>query len=194
MYYKAMISLIRGKITYIGDNFFEIICGEIGYKVYCSPKTLGNYSVGDSADIFTHLHIREDAHTLYGFQTREERDFFEQLIAISGIGPKSALGVLSAAPLDMLKKAIALGDTSVLTRVSGIGQKIAQRIIMELKGKLEEEVIGGGESLREGGDVIDALVGLGYSRYQAQQALRQISENIEGVEKKVKEALKILGR
>lgn len=190
-----MITSIRGPVAHIKDNFLEIKCGSIDYKVFCSPKTLGAYSLGQEVEIFTHLHVRENLLDLYGFQTRDERDFFELLISISGIGPKGAMGVLSAAPLLLLKKGIASGDTSILTRVSGIGQKTAQRIIIELKGKLPEVMSeSGGESLREGGDVIEALIGLGYSRSQAQHALHEIPEKIEGVENKVKEALKILGK
>jgi len=190
-----MISSLKGEITYTGDGFLEISCDSIGYKVFCLPKTAGAYSAGQEAEIFTYLHVRENALELYGFQTREERDFFEILIGISGIGPKGAMGVLAASPVDLLKKAIASGDTSVLTRVSGIGQKIAQRIVIELKGKLKEMVgDGDDDALHDAGDVVEALMGLGYTRAQAQQALREIPENIEGVENKVKEALKILGR
>ena len=189
-----MISSLKGEITYIGDGFLEVSCDNIGYKVFCFPKTLGAYSAGQEAEIFTYLHVRENMLDLYGFQTRKERDFFEILISISGIGPKGALGILAAAPLDLLKKAIASDDTSILIKVSGIGQKTAQRIIIELKGKLEDFADGDGGDVREGGDVIEPLTGLGYTRAQAQQALREVSENIEGVENKVKEALKILGK
>lgn len=189
-----MISSLTGKVQYIGENSLEVSCGSIGYKVFCSPKTLGAYSVGQGAEIFTHLHVREDDLSLYGFQTREERDFFEILLGVSGIGPRGALGVLSGAALDLLKKAIGSGDTSILTRVSGIGQKKAQRIILELKDKLSDGGYGDDESLKDAGDVIEALLGLGYSRSQAQQALRKVPEHIEGVEQKVKEALKILGK
>ena len=189
---KSMITLVRGEITYVGKNFAEVASGSIGYKIFCLGKALGAYSVGQEVEIFTHLHVRDDALELYGFQTREERDFFEILIGISGIGPKSATGILAAAPLGLLKKAIASGDTSVLTKVSGIGQKTAQRVVLELQGKFEHEAMPG--ELREGGDVIDALVGLGYTYFQAQQALREVPESIGGVENKVKEALKLLGK
>lgn len=189
-----MISLIKGEIKYIGEEFLEIMSGNIGYKVFSTPKTLGGYSSGQEVEVFTYLHVRENALDLYGFNTREERDFFEVLIGISGIGPKGAIGILSAAPLDLLKKAIASGDTSILTRVSGIGQKTASRIIIELKDKLPGVDSDGDEGLREGGDMIDALVGLGYTRSQAQQALRELPEDIKGIENKVKEALKILGK
>lgn len=190
-----MISSLKGEITYIGDGFLEISLGTIGYKVFCLEKARGAYSAGQEAEIFTYLHVRENMLELYGFRTREERDFFEILIGISGIGPKGAMGVLAASPIDLLKKAIASGDTSVLTRVSGIGQKIAQRIVLELKGKLQKMVGDGADgALSDAGDVVEALMGLGYTRAQAQQALREIPEDTEGVENKVKEALKILGK
>lgn len=188
-----MISFLKGEVSNITSNSLEIVCRNIGYKVYCPARTLAAYALGDAVEVFTHLYLRQDAQELYGFETREERDFFEVLIGISGIGPKTALGVLAVAPLGILKKAIASGDTSILTRVSGIGQKTAQRIIMELKDKVGEQD-GGSEILREGGDVIEALTGLGYTRTQAQEALRKIPESMEGVENKVKEALKILGK
>lgn len=189
-----MITSLKGEITHIGEGFFEILCGAIGYKVFCIERMREGMSLGEEVEIFTHLHMREDDLSLYGFQTREERDFFEILLGVSGIGPKGGLGVLATAPVLLLKKAIASGDTSLLTRVSGIGQKKAQRIIIELKDKVGEIVGVGDKSLEETGDVIEALVGLGYSRYQAEQALRKVPEDIEGVEKKVKEALKILGK
>ena len=190
----GMISSIKGEIQYISEDSLEILSGSIGYKVFCPKSTLLAYSTGQEAEIFTYFHVRENAQDLYGFKDRDERGFFEILIGISGIGPKGALGILQAAPLDLLKRAIVSEDTSVLTRVSGIGQKTAERIIMELKGKLEGMIGEGGGDLREGGDVIEALTGLGYTRAQAQSVLREISKDIEGVENKVKEALKILSK
>lgn len=189
-----MISFIKGEISYTGADFLEVLCGSTGYKVFCPPSAVVSYVLGAQAEFFTHLHVREDAHTLYGFKTRKERDFFEVLLGVSGIGPKTALGVLSAAALDTIQKAIASGDPALLPRVSGIGQKTAQRIVMELKDKMEDFGVSGEGDLREGGDVIEALIGLGYSRYQAQQTLSLIPERIQGVENKVKEALKILGK
>lgn len=189
-----MISSLKGEIQYIGEDFLEISCGNIGYKVSCIQKSLESYSAGREAEIFTYLHVRENMLELYGFGSREERDFFEILISISGIGPKGAMGVLAASTIDLLKKAIASGDTSVLTRISGIGQKTAQRIVMELKGKIGEVGDGADGALHDAGDVVEALLGLGYTRAQAQQALREVPEDMEGVENKVKEALKILGK
>jgi holliday junction DNA helicase RuvA len=179
-----MIVFLKGKILHVGSDSLELLSGDVGYKIHCPAK----------AGLFVHMHVREDAQTLYGFDTRGERDFFEVLIGISGIGPKGAIGVLSSAPLDLLKKGIASGDISVLTRVSGIGQKTAQRIILELREKLGDGELDAGGDIREGSDVVEALVGLGYSRPQAQTALRSIPASIEGVEIKVKEALKILAK
>jgi len=189
-----MITFVKGEIFHVGKDALEVSCAGIGYKVHCPTGVLGASSLGEDVELFTYLAVREDAHTLYGFQTRKERDFFETLIGVSGIGPKTALGVLSAAPLETIQKAIASGDPSLLPRVSGIGPKIAQRIVMELKDKMEDFGVAGEGELRESGDVIDALIGLGYSRYQAQQVLQTIPASIEGVENKVKEALKILGK
>lgn len=185
---------MKGEISYTGEDFLEVLCGSTGYKMYCPTNIIASYALGAQAEFFTHLHVREDAHMLYGFKTRKERDFFETLLGVSGIGPKTALGVLSAGPLEMIQKAIASGDPFLLPRVSGIGPKIAQRIVMELKDKMEGFASDDTGNLREGGDVIDALTGLGYSRYQAQQALQAIPASIVGVENKVKEALKLLGK
>ena len=144
---------------------------------------------------WTHLYLREDTVELYGFLEYSELEFFEILIQISGIGPKSALGVLAVAPLDTLKKAISSGETSYLTKVSGIGRKIAEKIILELKDKMGK--IGSAEEgifLREEGDVLKALRSLGYSLEEAREALKKLPSEIEGAEKRVKEALKILGQ
>ena len=185
---------MKGEILYIGADFLEVLCGNTGYKVYCPASIISSYKFGAPVEFFTHLHVREDAHTLYGFKTRQDRDFFEVLLGVSGIGPKTALGVLSAGKLETIQKAIASGDPSLLPRVSGIGPKIASRIVLELKDKMEDFAGDDGGALRESGDVIDALIGLGYSRYQAQQALQAMPASVGGVENKVKEALKILGK
>jgi Holliday junction DNA helicase RuvA len=117
------------------------------------------------------------------------------LISISGIGPKGALGVLSVASVDTLRKAISAGDTSYLTKVSGIGKKIAEKIVLELKEKLGgADFISGSETLQEEQDAIEALQALGYSMSEAREALKQISVDISGTSARVKEALKNLGK
>ena len=132
---------------------------------------------------------------LYGFLHYAELEFFELLIGISGIGPRSALGVLALAPVDTLKRAIAAGDTSYLTKVSGIGRKTAEKIVLELKEKLGfgKMSLGGTEDLQHDADVLEALVALGYTATQARDALGKLKPTIQGREARLKEALKLLG-
>src|SRR3989344_9249387 len=125
-----MIALLKGTIIEVNGNSALIGVGGIGYEVQCMARTSASLAkkVGQEAEIFTHYYLRENAAELYGFLEKEERDMFEILIKISGVGPKGALNVLNAASINILQRAIAEGDTTVLTRVSGIGNKIAQKI------------------------------------------------------------------
>jgi len=125
-----------------------------------------------------------------------ELEFFETLIQISGIGPKGGLGIMSVAPLDTLKKAIASGGTSYLTKVSGIGRKTAEKIILELRDKLSAKgvTVAGIPELKEESDALDALVALGYSQFEARDTLSSVPEEIRGASERVKAALKRLGR
>jgi len=189
-----MISFLEGKIDLKTDRFVAIDVGGVGYKVFASPQTLGNLpQKGESVKIFTFLYSREDTIELYGFLTPEEMEFFEILNAISGIGPKSALGVLSVASVKDLKSAIINEKPELLTKVSGIGKRTAERIILELKNKFKDFKLEGRDFTLDS-DAIDALVGLGYSVSEAREALKKVSENVEKIEDRVKEALKLLGR
>ncbi len=170
--------------------------GGIGYRVFASPDVLRKAKKEETIKLWTHLHVREDGMELYGFSQYAELDFFETLIQISGIGPKSALGVLSVAPLDILKRAIASGETSYLTQVSGIGKKIAEKIILELRDKLGKVGFGAEEGgfMKEEEDVLRALRVLGYSYQEAREAIKQLPPDIVGTQGRVKEALKILSK
>jgi Holliday junction DNA helicase RuvA len=138
--------------------------------------------------------VRENSLDLYGFVTTEEMDFFTLLLDVSGIGPKSALSILIVAPLDTLKKAIATGDTSYLNKVSGIGKKTAEKIVIELRDKLHAfKHEGSASELRGESDVVEALKSLGYSQNEARDVLKQVPATIEGTNARIKEALKILG-
>ena len=129
-----MISFLEGTIEFKGEKFCIIRVGGVGYRVFAGAETLKKISEkGGGIKLWTHQHVREDALELYGFLNFAELDLFEALIGISGIGPKGALGVLGIAPTDTLKKAIASGDTSYLTRVSGIGRKTAEKIIKKMR-------------------------------------------------------------
>lgn len=191
-----MISFIEGKIIFKGERFVIVSAAGIGYRVFVGPDVLRNIGKNkEQVGLWTHLHLREDSQELYGFLEYAELDFFEMLIQISGIGPKSALGVLSVASLDTLKRAIASGETSYLTQVSGIGKKIAEKIILELRDKLGKVGFGPQENvfLKEEEDVLQVLRALGYSYQEAREAIKKLPANISGAQERVKEALKILG-
>lgn len=189
-----MIGFIEGKIEYSNDRYAVLEVNNIGYKVYISANTFKKLpKKGEKVKLFTHLHVREDIMDLYGFLDRSDLEFFELLISISGIGPKGATNILNVASVDTLKKAIANEESSILTKVSGIGKKTAEKIILELKNK-----VSGGELLGDkagaDGEVIDALIGLGYKLYEAREVLKKIPHDVKEVGDKVKAALKLLGK
>ncbi|MDO8560922.1 MAG: Holliday junction branch migration protein RuvA [bacterium] len=190
-----MISFLAGKIEFKGEKFAVINVGGVGYRVFASADTLKKIpEKGESVKLWTNLYVREDALELYGFIHQSELELFETLIHVSGIGPKTGLGVMGVAPVDILRRAIASGDTSYLTRVSGIGRKIAEKIILELKEKMAGKGITvEAPELKEEADALEALVSLGYSQREAREALQEVSRDIKSPEKRIKEALKKLG-
>lgn len=191
-----MISYLEGKILEREDKFFTINVGGVGYKVFSHAGVLEKIpEIGENASIWTHLYVREDALEMYGFLDREEMDFFETLISISGIGPKSALGILEVAPVVSLKQAIVSEDETFFTKVSGVGKKTAQRLILELKTKLSKKFTPEkGSDSEQMGEALEALVSLGYNQRDARKYLQEIPKDVKGVEAKVKAALKLLGK
>jgi Holliday junction DNA helicase RuvA len=190
-YNKFMIGSIKGKIILKTEKFLIIETTGVGYKVNVSPDTLSKAKkVGEEISLWIHTHVREDAIDLYGFPERTELEFFEMLLSVSGIGPRSALAVLGIAKIDTLRKAISTGDTAYLTKVSGIGRKTAERIVIELRDKMGEEKKG--SSLQGELDALEALKSLGYSQNEAREALKKVTPDTD-TNKKIREALKILG-
>ena len=188
-----MISKIEGIVWDIKEKFVTIGVGGIGFKIYTTSETKEKCHKGKEVSIFIHLVVREDALDLYGFITEEELNFFEMLISISGIGPKTALNVLNISTVSTLKRAISTNDTSHLTKVSGIGKKVAEKIVLELKDKVgssDENDI----SLRDEIDAVEALKALGYPQRDAREALKTVEKNITKTSDRIKEALKILGK
>lgn len=191
-----MISHLSGTIKYKNIKSITLIVNGVGYEIFVSQPILEKLKIGENKEFFTHLHVREDVMELYGFLTQDEKKFFELLLSVSGIGPKSALSVLSIAKLTEIKKAILRDDPSLLRKVSGIGQKIAERIVVELKNKLEDLPLGD-EKINlsaTGSGAFEALQGLGYSAQEVRDALRQVPENIESEDEIIKVALKALGK
>jgi Holliday junction DNA helicase RuvA len=186
-----MIGSIRGKIILKTDKFLLVETNGVGYKISVSPDVLSKAKkVGDEIFLFIHTHVREDALDLYGFLNQEDLNFFEMLLSVSGIGPRSALAILGIASNQTLRRAIGTGDTSYLTKISGIGRKTAEKIIIELRDKIGEEQ--GGSSLRDELDALEALKSLGYSQNEAREALKKVSQEMNA-NAKIREALKILG-
>lgn len=192
-----MISHLSGTLIHASERFIVLDVGGVGYKVRVATDTLEalRKTPSEKVSLWTHLAVREDALDLYGFRTEDELTFFELLISVSGVGPKSALGIMSVAPISHLREAIANGDTATLTKVSGIGSKGAQKIILELRDKLGGlgEILLHG-ALRDEHDAIEALCALGYAERDAREALKKLPSEISGTSARIKEALKYLGK
>ena len=189
-----MISYLEGKTIFKAEKYIIIDVGGVGYKVFISKDNAAILADNETVKIFTYLYMRESkALELYGFISSKELAFFELLLEVPGVGPKSALAILGEASVNDLERAIASGDEKYLTRVGGIGKKKALKILLELKEKYEGLALVMGESSSSAADVLDALKKLGYSDREAREALRQIPGDVENIEEKVKVALKILG-
>lgn len=184
-----MISYLKGNIKHKSDYLIVETQG-VGYKVYVTIKILGKKKEDDEVELYTHQHIREDSSDLYGFSNIDELKFFEDLISVSGIGPKSGLAVISRFNIDDVKKSIVHEDTSLLTKVSGIGKKTAERLIVELKNKIDVPIKGEYQATMPTDDeAVDALLSLGYNKSQALEALEKVDKKAS-LEDKVKQALK----
>lgn len=187
-----MISHLKGTIIYKDLKYLVVECGGVGYKVYATTDPLARASIGKEMSLWTYTVVREDVLDLYGFDSKAELDFFELLLSVSGIGPKSALNILSVASLPALQSAVLTGETAHLHKVSGISKKNADKIVLELKGKFKGEDIGG-SNLKDEVDVIEALKALGYNHKDAREAVKDMPANLS-VQDKVKLALKALGK
>ena len=187
-----MIGRLSGKLTAKNPPQILVEVGGVGYEVDVPMSTFYALpSTGASVTLFTHLVVREDAHILYGFASAEERSVFRQLIRVSGIGPRTALSVLSGMSVPDLAQAIALQDAGRLIKIPGIGRKTAERLLLELKGKLAEAV--GEPTTERGADVVNALVALGYSDKEAQIAVKGLAPDMPLAEA-IRAALKTLVR
>ncbi|WP_368233737.1 Holliday junction branch migration protein RuvA [Anaerotruncus rubiinfantis] len=196
MYYS-----LTGKLSHLEEGFAVVNCAGVGYKCMTTMTTLSCLPpVGSEITLYTHLNVREDALDLFGFYSESECSAFKMLIAVSGVGPKSALAVLSDMTPEKLSLCIASGDVKSLTRAPGIGPKAAQRIILELKDKISNESLASGigevalqlrQEESNTSEAVSALVVLGYSQSQAAQALAGIEPDTP-VDEMIKRGLKAL--
>jgi Holliday junction DNA helicase RuvA len=174
--------MIRGKVLQVGLVSAIVEVAGLGLEVRMpSPQAL---TVGTESTLATHLALKQDGLELYGFSTAADRDFFELILSVSGIGPKTALSVLRKAPREALEGAIGTRDLNYLTKVVGLGKKGAEKMLVELADK-----VGPHSHSREDGEVFDTLVALGYTEREARKALQGIPENITGKDARLKAAL-----
>ena len=196
-----MFYYVSGTVAHMGPYLAVVDCGGVGYACRTTNHTLSRLKQGEKARLYTYLNVREDAMELYGFATENERNCFELLIGVSGVGPKAALSILSAATPESLAMSVITGDEKALTVAPGIGKKIAQRIILELKDKLAKgQISPGGESYGGTGvtvipenktsEAAAALAVLGYSQGEINLALKGIDLEALSLEEIIKQALK----
>ncbi|MBI2448312.1 Holliday junction branch migration protein RuvA [Candidatus Microgenomates bacterium] len=193
-----MIASIRGFVKTKQDNWVLVETGGVGYKIFAPESVIGSLHTGGETFLHTYHHITEGAQALYGFISQEEESFFELLLSISGVGPKVGLSVMNAASVAEIKVAVIEDNAEVLTKISGVGEKTAKRIVLELKNKIKIGDVRpiGTKSLDIGSsvDVYEALLRLGYNSIEARAAIKMVSNDITDSEKKLRAALKNLGK
>ncbi|MDD2257800.1 MAG: Holliday junction branch migration protein RuvA [Patescibacteria group bacterium] len=191
-----MIAYLEGQVIDKTETYFILETGGVGYQVFAGENFLATVKKGQRQIVFVHHRVREEASDLYGFARLSDLELFELLISVSGVGPKSALAVLSLASAEDVKTAIIHGDASLLTKVSGIGKKTAERLILELKNKiLKISPESKNDSDFTGlNDELDALLSLGYSVNDARLALNQVGPEFSSTAMRLKAALRYLAR
>jgi Holliday junction DNA helicase RuvA len=190
----SMIAQLEGTLAGIRGNSVVLMVGGVGYLVAVSTYTLGKLAGRDKVLLHIHTHVREDQFNLFGFLDEEELHMFELLISVSGIGPKMGLSILSIADIKTIRLAIVNKDPSLLTRVSGVGKKTAEKLIVELQNKVT--AVAGDEDgdAVAGQDALEALTSLGYSVTQAREALKLVPADVVEVGARIRAALKTLGK
>lgn len=184
-----MIARITGTVINSNDRSLIIETGGIGYRVFATAETLLRHAHSSEITLWTAHIVREDSQELYGFETIADQDLFELLLGVSGIGPRSALGIMNIATIGTIARAVNANDVSYLTKVSGIGKKTAEKIILELRDKLP--AYAGDDAGDSARDVLDALVALGYTEPKAREAIRTTNPDLD-TQGRIREALKSL--
>lgn len=192
-----MIAYLNGQILAKSNNYVILGVNNIGYRLFIGESLGSDLKIGDIKEFYISHQVREDASDLYAFRNIAELELFELLLSVSGVGPKSALGVLSIASADDIKEAVIRGDAALLTKVAGIGKKTAERVVLELKNKVAKNL---GTSLVNSempsglSDELDALMALGYSLPNARAALQDLDISLSDSGERVKAALKKLSQ
>lgn len=188
-----MLASLEGLVTHKTDRALIITVTGIGYQVFATTALLMETAIGSPSFLWTSQVIREDSNDLYGFKSLEEKELFEILLSVSGIGPRSALAILSLATPVVLKQAIASGNTGYLTQVSGVGKRLAEKIVVELRDKMADLYGTGTEALVGGdGDVLEALHTLGYNPSEARAVIKKLPPDITDTTARIRAALTLL--
>lgn len=183
-----MIAYLKGTVLEKGKEHVILLCGDVGYLVQLPMHLMASVEKGGEARFYTHHVVREDASDLMGFATAGELDFFLKLISVSGVGPKMGLHLMSLGPVESIRRAVEKGDIAFLESAQGVGRKSAQRVVLELKGKLITD-----DEPGEGGDeVVSALENLGYPRYKVREIVNDLAEGT--TEERIKLALRQLSK
>lgn len=188
-----MFGHITGKIFDLKGTKTIVKSGGIGFTIHSTLSYLAKLKTNTEASFWTHTAVRETSIDLYGFETEEELRVFELLITVSGVGPKSGLAILSVAGVKSIEEAVASRDTSSLTKISGIGRKTAEKIVLELDGKLVTTKKGENRT-SEDVDVFEALKSLGYRERDIQETIKKLPKDLTGTNEKIKYILKNLGK
>jgi Holliday junction DNA helicase RuvA len=197
-----MIASLRGNLLATGSDYAIIDTGGVGFQFFAPRPVLeGLGQIGGTVQVYTYLHVREDALVLYGFASLEQRAFFETLIGVTGVGPRMALGLLSAAPLDQIQLAIASENIAILSQVPGIGKKTAARLVLELKGKLDLSKLpttvaaaATPAATAINAELQEVLTSLGYSALEAQSAVSSLPADAPpDLEERLRLALRYFG-
>jgi len=184
----AMIYFLKGIVEELGENFLALDVNGVGYQAYCSAKTLSMLDVGEVTKLHIHTHVREQEFTLFGFASTDEREWFQLLTSVSGVGPKVGLAILSALTTDEMVGAVQNGEGKVMARANGVGPKLGDRIVLELKGKVGAmpTMSASGASTQAtlavsgvNAEVLSALSNLGYKPAQAEKAVFSASEKLD---------------
>jgi Holliday junction DNA helicase RuvA len=189
-----MIGSLRGPVTHLGADHVIIELGGVGYRVVIGPALLGRLRPEREAHLFVHHLVREDQQALFGFGSAEELAFFELLMTVTGVGPRLALAIVTAYPVTKLQLAIVTDDLDLLTSVSGVGRKTAQRIGLELKEKIHAAGVAVGPGASTESDVVAALESLGYTATEARRAAGAVAGTDGGLDSRIKAALQELAR
>ena len=189
-----MIGYIKGMVISKSGQSLIVNTAGVGYKVNAPSAMVLKLKIGAEAEFYIHTYVREDQLSLYGFLKQDDLELFEMLISVSGVGPKVALSVMSAVASEHIRSAIASVDAAAFIKVSGVGRKTAERLIVELREKIGE--LGGSISIKGSKDFsesLDALVALGYSGQEAREALKRVPPGLSDSNQMIKAALKIMG-